>query len=63
MTDYFPDSKIEEITEKAELGDTSAQSLIAHLSLTDDRFSHGTRKAAVWFKKAAKKGDAESLCA
>lgn len=60
-TDYFSDSKIEEITEKAELGDTNAQSLIAHLSLTDDRFSHGTRKAAVWFKKAAKKGDAESL--
>lgn len=60
-TDYFSDSRIEEITEKAELGDTNAQSLIAHLSLTDDRFSHGTRKAAGWFKKAADKGDAESL--
>ena len=60
-TDYFSDSKIEEITKQAELGDINAQALIAHLSLTDDRFSHGTRKAATWFKKAAKKGDAESL--
>ena len=60
-TDYFTDSKIEEITDKAEQGDINAQSLIAHLSLTDDRFSHGTRKAAMWFKRAAKKGDAESL--
>ena len=60
-TDYFSDSKIKEITEKAELGDINAQSLIAHLSLSDDRFSHGTRSAADWFKKAAEKGDAESL--
>lgn len=60
-TDYFSDTKIEEITQKAESGDTNAQSLIAHLSLSDDRFTHGTRKAAQWFKKAADKGDAESL--
>lgn len=60
-TDCFSDSEIEKITEKAGLGDTDAQSLMAHLSLTDDRFVYGTRKAALWFNKAADKGDAESL--